>query len=80
MSAEERLAAVLADRTVFERLGQGALDELRDRLIAGLKSGTAADALCEAIAAAGERLAAALPRQTDDVNELPDALVMLGRV
>ncbi|MBW3543349.1 MAG: hypothetical protein KY476_24105, partial [Planctomycetes bacterium] len=66
-----------ADQTVAEKLGQPVLDELRDRLTADLRSGRLAAAFCDTIAAAGERLAAVLPRETGDVNELPDALVVL---
>jgi putative membrane protein len=77
VSLYERMAAVLADRVVLEKIGQTALDELRDTLLAGLRGGGVTDALCRTIQAAGQRLAPVLPRQADDVNELPDALVTL---
>jgi uncharacterized membrane protein len=34
-------------------------------------------ALCEMIAIAGKRLAPLLPRADNDVNEIPDALIVL---
>ena len=77
VSLYERMAAVLADQAVMERLGQTALDELRDTLVRGLREGDATTAFCETIRAAGRRLAAVLPRPADDVNELPDALVII---
>jgi putative membrane protein len=77
VSLYERMAAVLADQTVLDQLGQAALDELRDTLIAGLRGGEVTDAFCQTIKAAGQRLAPVLPRQADDVNELPDALVTI---
>jgi len=77
VSLFERMAAVVADQAVLEKLGQPALAELRDRLIESLKTQPTADALCAAIAAAGQRLAGVLPRQADDVNELSDALVTI---
>lgn len=79
VSLFERMAAVLADEAVIERLGQPALDALRDQLTAALATRPLADALCETIAAAAPRLAAALPREAGDINELPDALVVLDR-
>lgn len=79
VSLFERMAAVLADDAVIEKLGQAALDEMRDHLTASLSSQSLADAVCGTIAAAAHKLAAALPRSDGDVNELPDALVVLDR-
>lgn len=79
VSLFERMAAVLADDAVVEKLGQAALDELRDRLTAALRAQPLADAICHTITAAGPKLAAVLPRAEGDVNELPDALVVLDR-
>jgi len=79
VSLFERMASVLADGAVVEKLGQPALDELRDHLTAGLRARPLVDALCDTIAAAGPRLATVLPRLETDINELPDALVVLDR-
>ena len=75
VSLYERMATVVADETVTEKLGQAALDELCTALTSGLKAGRFTDAICETLRAAGERLGQVLPRADDDVNELPDALV-----
>lgn len=80
VSLFERMAAVLADDAVVEKLGQAALDELRDHLAASLRTQSLSDAICGTIAAAGPRLAAVLPQADGDINELPDALVVLDRV
>ena len=77
VSLYERMAAVLADQAVTDALGQSAIDELCHQLTDRLRTGDATEAICETIAAAGDRLAAVLPRSEDDVNELPDALVMI---
>lgn len=79
VSLFERQAIVLADAAIVERLGQPALDALCGRLTDALRRGNLSSALCESIAAAGQQLANVLPRQSDDVNELPDALVILDK-
>lgn len=79
VSLFERMAAVLADDAVIDKLGQAALDEMRDQLTRSLKSQSLAEAICGTIAVAAPKLAAALPRAAGDVNELPDALVVLDR-
>ncbi len=73
----ERMAAVVADQAVLEKLGQPALDELCGQLTARLAASSPTDAICDVVTAAGERLGAVLPRAEDDVNELSDALVVL---
>lgn len=73
----ERMAAVIADQTVLEKLGQGTLNELCVSLTADLRSTSPTQALCTTIRVAGDRLASVLPRAEGDVNELSDALVVL---
>jgi putative membrane protein len=77
VSLYERQAVVLADQAIVAKLGPNALQDVCDTLTASLRRSHPADALCQAVAAAGERLAPVLPRASDDVNELPDALVTL---
>ncbi len=79
VSLYERMAAVLADRSVLEKLGQDVLDELCVELTRSLHALHPADAISQTIRVAGERLAPVLPRAEDDVNELSDALVVLDR-
>ncbi|MHC4985124.1 MAG: TPM domain-containing protein [Planctomycetota bacterium] len=77
VSIYERMAAVLADQAVLEKLGRQALDELCSALTQGLREGDACEAICRTIEQAGQQLASVLPRASDDVNELPDALVCI---
>lgn len=77
VSLYEHMAVVLADQSIVEKLGQGALDELCTVLTGKLRESHPADALCQTIHLAGERLAPLLPRAADDVNELADGLVIL---
>jgi putative membrane protein len=77
VSLFERRAAILADQSVVDKLGQPALDDLCHQLTARLGAMSTTQALCEVIATAGEQLSTAVPRSAADVNELSDALVVL---
>jgi putative membrane protein len=77
VSLYERMAAVIADQRVLEKLGQGTLDELCTQLTTALGASHPADAICATIQCAGIRLAPVLPRAEGDVNELADALVTI---
>jgi putative membrane protein len=78
ISLYERMAAVIADRTVLEKLGQNGLDDLCCALTEGIAKGDPTTALCSVIADAGEKLAAVLPRAADDVDEISNKLVILN--
>ncbi|WP_156257219.1 TPM domain-containing protein [Sandarakinorhabdus oryzae] len=73
----EHVAEVIADEAVFTRIAADEWGETIAALVAGIKSGRAADGLVTAIERAGAVLAAHLPPLPDDVNELPDGLIEL---
>ena len=77
VSLFERMASVIADQQVIDKLGQPALDELCIELTSALHQGQPADALCDVLASAGNRLADVFPRASEDHNELSDALVTI---
>jgi putative membrane protein len=77
VSLFERMARIEADQAVLDKLGQPALNGLAAELAERLRSEDIADALCGTIAAAGDRLGEVLPRETDDVDELPNQLVLM---
>lgn len=77
VSLYERMGVVLADQAVRDHLPEGALDDLSSALSTGIQNGDVGDALVAIITELGERLGDVLPRYDDDVNELPDALVLL---
>ncbi len=79
VSLYERMAAVLADENVLNKLGQPALDALCAALISNLRDLSPADAICQTIRVVGDKLEPVLPRAEDDVNERPDSLVLLDR-
>ncbi len=77
ISLFEHMATVVADQTVLEKLGEGRITELCADLTGRLKQGPPADAICHVIHKLGDLLSDPLPRAADDVNELPDALVLV---
>jgi putative membrane protein len=71
----EHRVEVLADRGINEKVVAGTWNEVVQILTAGLKSGNACDAFCQAIEHCGEILAQHFPRSPDDKDELPNKLV-----
>ena len=66
---------MLADRGINLKVAQGTWDEVVHIITAGIKSGQACDAFCNAIGRCGDILATHFPRQADDKDELPNRLV-----
>lgn len=75
VSVFERKVVVLADKGVNARVGQGQWQEIVDMIVAGIKGGKAADAICDAVARCGEIIAGHFPRREDDKNELSNLIV-----
>lgn len=75
VSLFEHRVQVLADRGIDEKVNPGTWDEVVRILTAGLKSGMACDAFCQAIERCGDILASHFPRPPDDQDELPNQLV-----
>jgi putative membrane protein len=77
VSLFERMAVVIADESVLKALGQEMINTTCTEMTQRLHQGNPTRALCETIHSIGEHLAPVMPRALDDVNELPDALVLL---
>lgn len=75
VSLLEHRVEVLADRGINEKVAPHTWEEIVEMLIRGLKSDRACDAFCAAIDRCGAILATHFPRQSDDINELPNRLV-----
>ena len=71
----EHRVEVLADRGINQKVDAGTWDEIVRMITAGIKSGDACDAFCQAIEHCGNILATHFPRQADDKDELPNRLV-----
>jgi len=75
VSLLEHRVEVLADRGIDQKVGAGTWDEIVHIISAGIKSGRACDAFCNAIQRCGDILATHFPRQADDQDELSNRLV-----
>jgi len=77
VSLYERMAVVLGDRSVVEALGEKFPESLCQHLTSGLQKHDVATAICHTIQQAATSLETVLPQSSQDVNELPDTLVLL---
>ncbi len=76
ISLYERLAVVLGDKTVVEKLGQEGIDELCETLTRFIKEDIT-QALVDTIQSTGDKLEPVLPRAKTDANELSDSLITI---
>jgi putative membrane protein len=75
VSELERRVVLLGDATIHVQLGQAGWTEEVQRIIRRIREGRLKDGLLEVIADLEPRLALVAPREADDVNELPDAVI-----
>lgn len=76
LSLLERFVVVLADKGIYERIGQEALDRLAARVTRGMKEGNPSGELLGAVAEAGDLLRTHFPAGPEDVQELSDAVII----
>jgi len=77
-SLAEHRAEVIADEGIYSVAPNAVWDEVVNLLIAGLKRRDIPGGFETAVARCGEILAQYVPPRTDNPNELPDRLVILG--
>ncbi len=77
VSLFEHMAAVIADESVLQQIGQDQIDAWCAEFTQRLHASNPTQALCETIRSVGQTLSPLLPRAANDVNELPDALLLL---
>jgi len=77
VSLFERMAWVLGDRAISEKLDQAKWDETKDLVIDGLRNGKPAEGICSAIRRCGELLLQHFPVAPDEVNELSNELQLI---
>jgi putative membrane protein len=74
LSRLERRVVVLGDRNIHAKMGDR-WDEVRDRVIDGIRRGRARDGICAAVELCATMLAHHFPPRADDVNELPNQVL-----
>jgi putative membrane protein len=75
ISLLEHKVWVLADKGIYEKIDQEALNKFARAVSLGVKEGRACDALCQAIIEAGDVLAKHFPLTPGDTNELTDKVI-----
>lgn len=75
LSLLERRVVVLGDRGVHDKLGNEHWDDVRDKIIRGIRAGKPREGICAAVEACGAALAKHFPHRPDDVDELPDQVI-----
>lgn len=75
LSLAERYAEVVADAGINARVPQERWNEMVAALVSHAAAGRLAEGFEQAVATAGELLAADFPPRPDDINELDDGLV-----
>ncbi|MBI5042872.1 MAG: TPM domain-containing protein, partial [Nitrospirae bacterium] len=76
LSVLERKVWILADKGIYERIGQERLDKFAMAVSQGIRDGCACDALCDAIREAGGQLASLFPITKGDIDELPNNVMI----
>ncbi len=75
LSLFERRVVVIGDKGIHDKMGNPHWDEVRDKIIQGIRLNKARDGICAAIECCGNALALHFPHRPDDVNELPDQII-----
>jgi len=75
ISVFEHRVWVLADRGINAKVDKGRWDGIVAHIVAGIKNGRQADAICEAVGQVGGILAEHFPVREDDVNELDNLII-----
>ena len=77
LSMRERRAEIVADEAITSKVAPEAWGDAMAAMLAELKKGHVGAGMAAAVEKVGTILAENLPRQSDDVNELPDRLIEL---
>lgn len=77
LSLDEHRAEIVADRAINEKVAPELWGDAMIALVGHVREGRSGEGLAEAVRQVGIILAAHFPRDADDVNELPDRLILL---
>lgn len=78
VSEAERYVEILADRGVSAHVDDSRWQAIVDRFIASVHRKRVASGFVEAIGECGDILSEAVPKTSDNPNELPNRLIMIG--
>jgi len=73
---EKHATEVLADQGINEKVRSGTWDVLVNAMSEGIRQGRRCDAVCNAVREIGDILALYFPRSDDDIDELPDTVIV----
>ncbi|HEY6873422.1 MAG TPA: TPM domain-containing protein [Geobacteraceae bacterium] len=76
VSILERKVWILGDRNIDSKIPHETWQALAREVSEGIRDGRAGESLCAVVEKCGRILAAHFPKMPDDVNELPDDLIM----
>jgi len=76
ISIFERKVWILGDRGINARIPTESWQQLVQILAEGIRGGRACEALCRVIKSCGEELSRHFPRESDDINELQDEILI----
>ena len=76
LSLLERRIWILADKGIYQKIGQGTLNRFAEKVSSKMGEGHACDALCEAIRDVGDLLSKHFPIKPGDTDELPDSVII----
>lgn len=75
LSCLERRVVVLGDKGIHEKMGNPHWDDVKNKIVQGIKQGKAREGICAAVESCGKALAEHFPHRPDDVNELSDEVI-----
>ncbi len=75
VSVFERQVHIVADRGIHAKMETGVWQSVVDRVIAGIRVGRPAEAICAAVGDIGRLLATHFPIDADDTNELKSLII-----
>ncbi|MCX6251810.1 MAG: TPM domain-containing protein [Bacteroidetes bacterium] len=72
LAVRHRKFAIIGDKGIHQVVPENFWDDIKEKMLGHFGKGEFTEGLCYAIKKAGEQLKQYFPRQSDDVNELPD--------
>ena len=73
----ERQVRIVADKGISDKISDNMWQLIADGLVSELKKGNGVDGFCDAIEKCGQLLSEHYPSEKDDVNEIPDGLLLM---